>query len=353
MRYANLDKDQAIGYVLRMKNHKKTMPGFFTGRVLKAALLPVFFALVLFSGPGAAERVIIYGVKGPSGLGMIRLFEHPPTAPGFSVEVEVLAQADLVAARFISGGAKMGMLPPNLAAKIASSGKRIQVAAVTGTGMLSLLSSDPSVRRIEDLRGKTVEMAGQGATPDYVFRKILLSKGINPDGDLRLGYSLAYPEIARMLAAGRISLALLPEPFATMAREQRPGLAVIGDIQGEWAALNGAGLLSAPGRNYPMTVFVVDADFAASRPLLLRAVLSGLEESAEWVKANPEEAGLLAEKHGLGLSARIAAAAIPRSGYVYIPAREARGDLEALYRAFLELSPASIGGFLPPDDFYL
>ncbi|MDR1419331.1 MAG: ABC transporter substrate-binding protein [Treponema sp.] len=312
----------------------------------KKAML-VLFTLILAGGALAQERVSIYGVRGPSGLGMIRLLERPPRAPGVSLAVELLAQADLVAARFISGGAKMGMLPPNVAAKIASSGKRIQVAAVTGTGMLSLLSSDPSVRGIGDLAGKTLEMAGQGATPDYVMRKILLAKGINPDTDLRLGYSLSYPEIARLLVLGRISLALLPEPFATMAREGRPDLAVIGDIQGEWAALHGG-----PGRAYPMTVFVVDADFAAARPLLVRAVLAALEESAAWVKANPEAAGLLAEKYGLGVSARVAAVAIPRSAYVFIPARKARGDLEGLFRAFLELSPASIGGSLPPDDFY-
>ncbi|MDR1318540.1 MAG: ABC transporter substrate-binding protein [Treponema sp.] len=300
------------------------------------------------------EDLTVYGLKGPSGLALIQLFENPPRAAGFNIRVEALAQADLMAAKFISGEAKIGILPPNVAAKIASSGKRIQAAAVTGTGMLSLLSADPGVRRFEDLKGKSVEVAGQGATPDYVFRKILLSKGIDPDRDLRLGYSLAYPEIAQSLIAGRVSLALLPEPFATMARAGNGALNLVGDIQDEWAKLQ-AGKLPAgasPAANYPMTLLVVDGDFAASHPSLMRVLLGDVKNSVEWVVGHPAEAGRLAEKHELGLRAQVVSAAVPRSNYVFLPASAARQSLEALFEAFLEFAPVSIGGALPGDSFY-
>jgi NitT/TauT family transport system substrate-binding protein len=260
--------------------------------------------------------------------------------------MEALAQADLVAARLVSGEARVGMLPPNVAAKIASTGKRIQVAAVTGTGMLSLLTSDSSIRRFSDLRGKTIEVAGQGATPDFVFRRILRFRGFNPDTDMRLGYSLAYPEIARSLIAGRVSTALLPEPFATMARIGRPDLRLVSDVQLEWRQAGGAG-------NYPMTVLVVDAAYARSDPAGVRAILDAVKASSEWVTANPAEAGALVEKHDPGLRAPVVAAAIPRSNYVFIPAAEARPALEALYETFLQFAPESIGGKLPEDSFYL
>jgi NitT/TauT family transport system substrate-binding protein len=276
---------------------------------------------------------------------MIRLFEEPPVLPNTAVTVEALAQANLMAAKFIAGEAKIGILPPDTAAKIAASGGNIQAAAVTGMGMLSLLSADDAVRRIEDLKGRSVEVAGQGATPDYVFRKILLSKGLKPDTDVIFGYSLAYPEIAQALIAGRLSLAMLPEPFATMARSGNPGLHPVGNIQEEWAAATGTG-------NFPMTVLVADGEWAASHRAGLQAVLERLRASIEWVTANPAEAGALVEKHDLGLKAPVAAAAVPRSNYVYIPAAEARPALESLYRAFLEFAPQSIGGALPADSFY-
>jgi NitT/TauT family transport system substrate-binding protein len=311
--------------------------------------------VLALAGPLFAQSpspLTIYAIKGPSAVGLIRLFENPPQVPGLQIRVEALAQADLMAARIIAGEAKIGVLPVNMAAKIAASqgltpsGRSIQAAAVVGTGMLSLLSSDPGVRRFEDLKGKTVEVAGQGATPDYVFRRILQAHGLRPGADITLRYSLAYPEIAQSLIAGRIPTALLPEPFATMALTGRPELRVIGDIQAEWANPGGRA-------NYPMTALVVDAEFARTRPDAIRAILDACRASSEWVIAHPAEAGVLAEKHGLGLSAQVVRAAVPKSNYVFIPAREARPAIEALLGAFLEFAPESIGGALPANSFYL
>lgn len=311
-------------------------------------VMGVSAAGILAAQNTTGQALTIYGINGPSGIGMIRLFENPPRINGFQVKVESLAQADLMAARFISGEAKVGVLPPNVAAKIASTGKAVQVAAVLGNGMLSLLSSDGGVRRLEDLKGKTVAVAGQGATPEFVFRKILLAHGLNPERDLKLDYALAISEISLSLIAGRISLALLPEPFATMALSGNSSLKAVGDIQEEWARANGA----ASGSSYPMTVLVVDAAFAKAQPEAMRVILAEVKASIEWIKANPAEAGALVEKHNLGLRAQAVRASIPRSSHTFVPAVEARPSLESLFRAFLEFAPQSIGGALPKDSFY-
>jgi NitT/TauT family transport system substrate-binding protein len=298
------------------------------------------------TGEISGKPLTIYSLKGSPGVGMLRLFEEPPRIQGFDVKMEALAQADLMAARFISGEARVGILPPNVAAKIASSGKDIRAVAVIGAGMLSLLSSDSSVKNLEDLRGKTVEVAGQGATPDYVFRRILVSRGLDPEKDIKLDFSLSPPEIAQSLIAGKISTALLPEPFATMAFMGKPDLKPLADIQEEWAKAGGHG-------NYPMTLLVVDGAFASSNQEAVREISNAVKKSIDWVILHPAEAGFLAEKHDLGFKAPVIAAAVPKSSYVFIPAAEARPSLEALFRVFLEYAPASIGGALPVDGFYL
>ena len=323
----------------------KTIPK----RFLVLAVIGLFVTPLLHaraSDENAKKTLTIYGLKGPSGVGIIRLFDDPPEIPGYGVNVEALAQSGLVASRLISGEAKIGILPPDTAAKIASSGKDLRVAAVIGSGMLSLLCSDPEVRTIGDLRGKGVEVAGQGTTPYHVFRKILAQRGLDPDRDVKLGYSLSYPEIALSLISGKVSIALLPEPFATMALMGKPDLRTISDIQEEWIASGGR-------RNYPITVFVVDGSFADANPAAVAEILSSVKNSIEWVVSHPMEAGVLAEKHELGLKAAVVAAAIPKSNYVFIPTAEARLSLEALYRVFLENAPESIGGALPRDGFYL
>jgi NitT/TauT family transport system substrate-binding protein len=251
-----------------------------------------------------------------------------------------------VAARFIAGEAQIGILPPDRAAKIASSGINIKTAAVIGMGMLSLLTSDPQISSIQDLRGKSVEVAGQGTIPDYVFRRILLNYGLRPESDLRFGFSLAPPEIAQSLIAGRISTALMPEPFATMALAGRSDLRHVADIQNEWRITTGAD-------NYPMTVLAVNGDFAVQNPSVVSIILAALDDSIKWVVSHPAEAGILAEKHDLGFPSAAASQAIPRSNYVFIPAREARASMESLFRVFLEFSPDTIGGSLPQASFYL
>ena len=287
----------------------------------------------------------ISAIRGPSGVGLIRLFEEPPQIQGFNVRVEALANHELMAARFIAGETQVGIMPPNMAARIASTGMDIRVAAVIGTGMLSLLTSDPDIRGIEDLRGRTVEVAGQGATPDFVFRRILNFHGLTPDRDVMLGFALAFPEIAQALIAGRVSVALLPEPFASMAILGRPDLRPVVDIQEEWVRAGGPG-------NYPMTVLVLDGAFASANPAAVERILNAVRESIEWVGGNPAAAGDLVERHELGLRAPIVTASIPRSNHVFIPASRARPYLEALFNVFLEFSPASIGGVLPADRFY-
>jgi NitT/TauT family transport system substrate-binding protein len=314
-------------------------------KTIVCALLCAIMGLGFASGKKEAESLTIYGLKGPSGVGMIRLFETPPDIRGMNVTVEALASGDLMAARFIAGEAKVGILPANVAAKIAASGKPIQLAAVTGLGMLSLLSSDASVTSIADLKGKSIAVAGQGAVPDYIFRKILTVYQINPETDVKLDYSLAYPEIAQSLIAGRISLALIPEPFATMARMGNSNLVQVSDIQAEWEKAGGQG-------NYPITVLVVDAAFAKANSAAMKIILGAVKDSIDWVKANPAEAGVLVEKHELGLKAAVVTASIPRSNFAFMDAKAARPALTSMYETLLEFAPDSIGGGLPLDSFY-
>jgi NitT/TauT family transport system substrate-binding protein len=298
-------------------------------------------------GAAAAPKPIVVGaIKGPSGIGMIKLFEAPPQpADGSAVVPVAVASVDLMTAKLISGEYDAGVLPVNVAAKLYASGIPIRLAAVIGEGMLSFLSADASIRGLADLRGKRVSVAGQGATPDYLFRRLLRGAGIDPAKDLQLDYSLPYPEAAAALASGKIAYAILPEPFATMARLRNPDLRNSLNLGALWKEQTGQDV-------YPMTAFIVSAALAAERPQALKTILDAYAASIAWVVAHPAEAGALVEKNDLGLKADIAAASIPRSAHVFKGARRAKPEVEALLGVFLELAPSSVGGRLPDDGFY-
>jgi NitT/TauT family transport system substrate-binding protein len=311
------------------------------------ALAVIITFITLFPLAAADKKPIAVGaLKGPSGIGLVWLFESPPhIADGSRVDPTAVASADLMVAKVISGEYDIAVLPVNMAAKLYNSGVGIRLAAIIGEGMVSFLSSDTSIRSLSDLKGATVFVAGQGATPDYLFKFLLTKAGLDPSKDVRLEYALPYPEAAAALAAGKIESAVLPEPFSTMARSASPSLRSPLDIGALWTSTSGQS-------GYPMTALVVSNRLAAERPDAVKAILQACEVSIRKVTADPELAGTLVERHDLGLKAAVAARAIPRSAYVYKSAREARPSIEALLSVFLDLAPASIGGVLPGDGFY-
>lgn len=315
--------------------------------MLMALSLATSAAFPLGSKEPVPEKPVSLGVlKGPTGIGAVRLFESPPVlAEGIAFKVEAVPQADIMAAKLLSGELDMAVLPVNMAAKLRNSGLRYSAAAVVGNGMVSLLTVDPSITTLADLEGRDVYVAGQGATPEYVFRVVLKRAGIDPETDLRLVFSMPYPEIAASLVAGRIAVAILPEPFTTLAKLGNRLVRTPIDLGALWTEATGL-------KDYPMSVIVVRDELARTNPKLVAAILAAYRESISWVKASPAEAGAAAEKHDLGLKAAVAAAAIPASKYVFETALEARREIEGILSVFLEAAPGSVGGRLPQAEFY-
>lgn len=285
-------------------------------------------------------------IKGPSGIGLVHLFETPPVlSNGDTLAVELLGSADAITARILTGEFDAAVLPVNLAAKLYNSGIDYRLVAIVGNGMVRVITTDASVRAISDLSRRPVHVAGQASTPEFLLRTILGSRGLTGESAPVLVFNLPIPEIAASMIAGRIDLAVVPEPFATMmlagnqsAREAFP-LGVL------WKQATGLD-------DYPMTALVVKASTIRDRPASVRALLAAYQNSLAMVLADPQTAGTLTEKFEIGLKAPIAAKAIPRSNYVFITSSSARPMVEGLLKIFLESAPVSVGGKLPAEEFY-
>lgn len=277
---------------------------------------------------------------------MIRLFENAPDLPdATSASFEAIPSADVMAARLLSGQLDAAVLPVNMAAKLYNSGLPYRLVAVVGNGMVKLISSDSTLTSLGDLRGRDLYVAGQGSTPEFLMRTILLNAGINPDSDLNMIFSMPIPEIAASLSAGRIQSAVLPEPFATLALAGNKSSRVTFSLSEAWTHATGQS-------DYPMSVFVVRSSLIEERPAAVAALAKAYEGSIRRVVADPVYAGVLVEKHDMGLKAAIATAAIPECAFTYIGAKEARPAVEALLSVFLNAAPASIGSRLPDEAWY-
>lgn len=335
--------------------------------VLTTAMMLV--ATVVFAGgkreadPASAEsatagsrKVNVAALNGPSGIPMAYMFENKPVVEGAEFDFQTAAGADVLLPKLLKGEVDIGNLPPNVAAKVFSKNNgALLVGAVVGEGMLNLITKDGQVNSLADLKGKTVNVAGQGATPEYMFRYLLKANGIEVVADgmepgvdsVALDFSIPAAELAAALLSGKIQYAVVPEPFATVATTKDAAVRRAVNLQDEYRAVTGD-----DSANYPMSVVVIRKEFAESSPELVRGFLAAYQEAVEWTLANPAEAGALVEKHTLGLQASITTKVIPNGAYVFVPAVEAQPQLEGLLSIFLDFAPESIGGQLPTQSFY-
>jgi NitT/TauT family transport system substrate-binding protein len=197
---------------------------------------------------------------------------------------------------------------------------------------------------MEDLRGKTVVAAGKGSTPEYALRYLLEENGLDPDGDVTVDWKSEHSECVTALATGSAAVALLPQPFVTVAQGKIDGLRVAIDLTAEWKALdNGSALLTG--------VAVARRDFVEAHPAAVAAFLADYADSVAWVNANTADAAALIGDYDI-VDAAVAELALPYCNIVCITGGEMKEKLSGYLSVLFDAEPDAVGGALPGDDFY-
>ena len=311
-------------------------------------LIALLNSLLVFGN----ESISVGILNGPSCIPTGYMMENVSNVDGAKLSFEKFADPKALLPKLLKKEVDIGFLPVNVAAKVFNtSNGAIKIAAITGNGNIALVTKDPSIEDLEDLENKKVTVAGQGATPDYLFRYLLTENGveIRKDGDdygVELDFSIPTPQIAPSLLSNKITYAVVPEPFITVMQIKDKDIRVPIDFQEEYKEATGG------VDDYPLTVMVVTKDFAENNADLLEEFLEEYEKSFKWTIKNPSKAGELSEKHNLGFQKPIATKAIPKSNYCFIEADEGQDAIEGLLDLFLNFAPEAIGGKLPTDDFY-
>lgn len=286
-------------------------------------------------------------MQGPSGFGAVGLNRDGGRIDETtSIEVSVFPSPNEVIARLANGELDFAALPTNVASNLYAKGVKVKVAAITGEGMLMLLTNDTSIDELGDLAGRKIAIPGSGSTPDQLTKILITALGYDPSVDVELDYSIAAPaQLAQLLIAGKTDLAVLPEPFVSMVLSAKPDVVQLLDVQALWSALTGTG-------NYPMTVVVVSDAFAGKHPEAVKTVMQAIKDSVEWVNTNPSDAGVLIEEAGI-MKAAMAVPAIPRCNLVFRTAKEGYDAMDTYLKVLYGFDYTSIGGSVPDESFYL
>ena len=260
----------------------------------------------------------IAALKGPTAMGLVKLMsDAPSSANGPLYDFTLAGSADEVTPALIKGELDMACVPANLG---------------------------ESVQALADLKGKTVVAAGKGSTPEYALRYLLSENGIDPDADVTLDWKSEHSECVAALASGQASIALLPQPFVTVAQSKIDGLRMALDLTEEWDKLdNGSALITG--------VIVARSDFVEAHPAAVGSFLTAYAASVDWVNANTADAAALIGEYGI-VDAAVAEKALPYCNIVCITGAELLEKLPGYLFVLYNADPAAVGGAMPDNSFY-
>lgn len=310
----------------------------------------VLALMMVFSVAALAENtapVRVSALMGPTGMGLVKLMKD--AEGGSEYEFTLAATADLITPKLIKGELDIACVPANLASVLYNkTNGGISVLAVNTLGVLYIVERGEAISTVEDLRGKTIYASGKGATPEYALNYLLTETGIDPVKDVNIQYKSEHAECLTALLNDENAVAMLPQPFVTVAQTKADDIRIALDMAKEWDKLqegkeNPSGMLTG--------VVIARNEFVKNNPEKVEKFLADYAASVEFVNTNIEEGARLIGEYGIVAEA-VAKIAIPYCKIVCIQAEEMKTILSGYLNVLAGQNPAAIGGQVPNDDFY-
>ena len=282
-------------------------------------------------------------LKGPTAMGLAMLEDTEGDDPRYALTIG--ASADEITPGLLKGELDVACVPANLAAVLYNQTEGdVVVLGINTLGVLYIVENGNAVQSLADLAGKTMVASGKGSTPEYALRYLLKENGVDPDGGVIIDWKSEHSECVSALATGAATIAMLPQPFVTVAQGKMGELRMALDLTAEWSALdNGSALLTG--------VVVSTREFVEAHPQAVADFLTDYAASVESVNADPAAAAVKIEALGI-VEAAVAEQALPACNIVCITGEEMRQDLSGYLQVLYGAAPDSVGGALPGDDFY-
>ncbi len=315
----------------------------------KITALLLLFALMLGMVPVSAEQapVRLGGLKGATTMGLVKLLEDNEAKTTLNTyDFTMGVTADELTPKLLQGEMDIMAVPANLAAVLYNNTKgQVKMLAVGALGVLYIVEKGgDSVQSIQDLKGKTIYSTGKGTTPEMSLTYLLAQNGLDINKDVTMEWMSEPTETVARLSAQETGVAMLPQPFTTVAQTQVEGLRIALSLEDEWNKLNnGSRLVTA--------AVIVRSEFAEQNPEAVENFLKDYEASVTWINANVADAAPLMEKYGI-VKAPIAQKALPLCNLVALSGDEMKAAAQGYLQTLFDQKPQAVGGQMPGDDFY-
>ena len=184
--------------------------------------------------------VNIAGLKGPTTMGLVKVIEDNKNGKASNnYNFTVAGSADEITPKLTKGELNIAAIPANLASVLYNKTQgKIKVLAVNTLGVVYITEKGESVKSVKDLKGKTIYATGKGSTPEYTLRYILKENGLDLDKDVTVEWKSEPTEVVALLSKGEGGVAMLPQPYVTVAQTSVEGLRIAINLNDEWEKLD-------------------------------------------------------------------------------------------------------------------
>ncbi len=318
-------------------------------KILSLCLL-LCLTLSMLAGCGSkdsATEVRLGCMKGPTAIGMINLISDANAGKtAYSYTHTIAGTADEISTGLINGTLDIAAVPCNLASVLYNKTEgEIVTVAINTLGVLYIVEGGSRIHSVADLKGTTIYSTGQGTTPEYTLRYLLSSAGIDPDKDVTIEYKSEATEVVAALAQNPEAVAMLPQPYVTVATNNNPNLRIALDVAKEWEKLAGNGGTVVTG------VLVARKSFIEDNPKVLKSFLEEYKASAEYANSNVDDTAALLESYDV-FKAAIAKKAIPYCSVTYIDGEYMKTLALSYLNVLYEQNPKAVGGKAPTEGMF-
>lgn len=291
------------------------------------------------------ETAMVYTIKGPTGMGMAELISEEAKDNDPDFEFTVVASPEEITAAIVNGDADIAACPVNLASVLYNkTNGGVKILALNTLGVTYIVTNGTEINTIEDLRGKTIISAGQGATPEYILNKLLTDSGLEVGTDVYVEFRTEHSDVASLVTSGMADVVLLPEPQVTSALAQNSELKVALDLTEEWEAKYGTKLVQG--------CVIARTEFTDKYPGTVNDFLDDYEDSVEFINTASDEAAQMIVDAGIIPKAPLAKKAIPTSYITFITGETMKTLVKENLQVLFDANSNSVGGTLPDENFY-
>ena len=297
--------------------------------------------------PYESVNIRLGGLKGPTSMGMAKLLddaENGRTAHTYTFTMT--PSAGELTPQLIKGELDILAVPVNVASILYNQTEgSVQLVAASTLGVLYITEKGgETVTDVRSLAGKTLYATGKGATPEYALAYLLAQNGLTLGEDVTVEWKSEPSEIVALMAQEEHAIAMLPQPFVTVAQGKLEGLRVALDLSAQWDTLGLDSRLITAG-------LLVRKDFADEHPEAVAKFLEEYAASTDYANSNPAETAALVEKLNI-VNAAVAEKALPKCNLVCITGAEMKTAVSGYLQTLYDLKPDAVGGAMPGDGFY-